>query len=123
MLKKVIFVTAVLYTFVLLTVCLINLNQAPKIGVRHVDKIFHFLAYCVLTLLWVYTFILNFKWSKKKAVFIGGGAAILFGIFIEVLQGSVTTTRAFDYYDILANSLGALITALVLAKKQNYELK
>lgn len=40
--------------------------------------------------------------------------AILFGIFIEVLQGSLTSTRSFDYYDVLANTTGVIIAAIML---------
>ncbi|MEP1488136.1 MAG: VanZ family protein [Algibacter sp.] len=89
----------------------------PDIGVSHGDKIFHFLAYCVLTFLWTYTFILKFKWSQKKAILVAAFGAMLYGILIEVLQGSVTTSRSFDYYDALANSLGAIITSLILMVK------
>ena len=123
MLKKLIFVAAIVYTLSLLIVCLINLKDAPKVEITHGDKIFHFLAYCVLTLLWVSTFVMNFNWPKRKSILTAGIGAIIFGIFIEVLQGSMTATRAFDYYDILANSLGALLTTLVLMKKWNYKLK
>ena len=116
-LKNLIFFASILYTLALLTVCLISLKNLPDVGVSHGDKIFHFLAYCVFTLLWVYTFILKFKWTKKKAILVAVIVAMLYGILIEVLQGTVTTVRSFDYYDALANSLGALITALVLKVK------
>ncbi len=118
MLKKLLLVASIIYTLTLLTVCLINLNNAPKIEISHGDKIFHFLTYCVLTVLWVYTFVLNFNWPKKKSILVAGIGAVLFGMLIEVLQGSLTSTRTFDYYDALANSLGALTMSLLLIKKR-----
>lgn len=117
MLKNLIFFASILYTLALLTVCLITLRNLPNIGVSHGDKIFHFLAYCVFTLLWFYTFVLKFEWPKKKAILVAVSGAVLYGILIEVLQGSVTISRSFDYYDALANSLGAIITSLILMAK------
>ena len=35
--------------------------------------------------------------------------SILFGILIEVLQELCTTTRSADVFDMLANSLGAIV--------------
>ena len=117
MLKNIVFFSSISYTLALLTVCLITLNNLPDIGVSYGDKIFHFFAYCLLTLLWVYTFTLKFKWPQKKAMLVAVFGAVLYGILIEVLQGSVTTSRSFDYYDALANSLGALLTSVVLMLK------
>jgi VanZ family protein len=116
-LKNIIFLASIVYTFALLTVCLITLRNLPDIGVSHGDKIFHFLAYGMFTLLWVYTFILKFEWHKKKAILFAASGAVLYGILIEVLQGSVTTSRSFDYYDALANSLGAVAMGLILMVK------
>lgn len=118
MLKNSIFFISILYTLVLLTVCLITLNNLPDIGVSNADKIFHVLAYCVFTFLWAYTFILKFGIGNKKAILFAAIGAMLYGILIEVLQGSLTTARAFDYYDAVANSLGALIASILLLFKK-----
>ena len=43
---------------------------------------------------------------------------IAFGIFIEILQDSLTTYRTIDSLDMLANSLGVLIAfSLIFALK------
>ena len=40
--------------------------------------------------------------------------AIVFGIIIEILQGVLTKTRQADFYDVVANSLGAIVGCLAL---------
>lgn len=113
MLKKQFFLISVLYTTALAVVCLIKLNNLPNIGVSFGDKIFHLLAYLVLTFLWVNTFIYNFKLKKVFAIVYGGVFCMAFGIIIEVLQGSVTSYRSSDIYDVLANTLGVLIMVMI----------
>lgn len=113
MLKKQFFLLSILYTVALAAVCLIRLNNLPNIGVSFGDKIFHLLAYLVLTFLWVNTFIYKFKIKKVSAIVYGGVFCIAFGIIIEVLQGSVTSYRSSDIYDVVANTLGVLVMVLI----------
>lgn len=112
-LKKQFFLMSILYATALAVVCLIKLNNLPNIGVSFGDKIFHLLAYLVLTFLWVNTFIYKFKFKKESAIVYGGVLCIAFGIIIEVLQGSVTSYRSSDIYDVVANTLGVLIMVLI----------
>ena len=123
MLKKYFFLLSVLYTAALTTVCLIRLNNLPNIGVSFGDKIFHLLAYLVLTFLWVNTFIYKFKIKKETAIVYGGLFCIAFGIIIEGLQGSVTSYRSSDIYDVLANTCGVLIMALIFVIKNLVTIK
>jgi len=113
-LKNSIFIISVLYTLVLLSLCLMSLNNLPKVTLNHADKIFHLSAYFIFTVLWSFTFLLKFSFKIKRSILLATAFAILFGIFIEVLQGTYTSSRSFDYYDVLANTLGALIATIVL---------
>jgi glycopeptide antibiotics resistance protein len=47
----------------------------------------------------------------------------IFGIIIEVLQFTMTSYRTLDIYDILPNTLGAVISAVVLRFLNNTKLK
>ena len=123
MLKKSALVFAVLYTIVLTTACLMSLEDIPKINISNGDKIFHFGAYAVFTILWYYSLIFNLNFKKSKALLFATGLAVVFGIVIEVLQDSMTDYRAMDIYDVIANSLGALITALILARINKIQVK
>lgn len=123
MLKKLIPIITIIYSLALVTVSLIKLNNVPDIGVSFGDKIFHFLAYFVLTLLWFYTFLYAFKFKSKKAIFFAAILSVLFGMIIEVLQENMTASRSLDVYDAVANTLGALLASTVLWFKSNAHVK
>ena len=123
MLKTYFFVITILYSIALTVVCLIDLNGVIEVKISFGDKIFHSLAYVVLTALWYYTFYYNLKFNKGKALIYAVVISIIFGIVIEVLQGTVTTYRSSDIIDVFANSFGAILAAVVIAVKNKYILK
>ena len=123
MLKTYFFVITILYSIALTVVCLIDLNGVIEVKISFGDKIFHSLAYVVLTALWYYTFYYNLKFNKGKALINAVVISIIFGIVIEVLQGTVTTYRSSDINDVFANSFGAILAAVVIAVKNKYILK
>lgn len=123
MLKKIVLFLAIVYTISLTLASLMNLKNLPKVEVSFGDKIFHFLAYCILTILWFYTYLLSFKVKHKNALIYAVVFSIAFGILIEVLQKSLTDYRALDIYDIYANTLGALLALLALWIKKTLHVK
>ena len=123
MLKTYFFVITVLYSIALTVVCLIDLNGVIEVKISFGDKIFHSLSYVVLTVLWYYTFYYNLKFNKGKALIYAVVISIIFGIVIEVLQGTVTTYRSSDIIDVYANSLGAILAAVIIGIKNKYILK
>ena len=123
MLKKLVLITTLGYIIALATVSLIRLNNLPDVGVSFGDKIFHFLAYAILTLLCFATLSLTFSLEKTRAILIAVIFAIIFGTIIEVLQDTMTDFRALDVYDVLANSLGALLTSVILFSKNRLRVK
>ncbi|NNC48925.1 MAG: VanZ family protein [Flaviramulus sp.] len=114
MLKKVTLAVTILYSIALATVSLIRLNNLPDIGISFGDKIFHFLAYTLLTYLWFRTFAYYFQFKKKSAIINAALLSIIFGTVIEVLQDTLTVSRALDVYDVVANALGAILVSIVL---------
>lgn len=123
MLKKTIFVITICYTIFIILVSLIRLNNLPDVNISFGDKIFHFGAYGVLTALWFYTFLLQFKLTFKKAVFYAATSSVILGIIIEVLQDMMTTYRALDVYDVLANTLGALLALIAIRFTKSLHVK
>lgn len=115
MFKIFLLISAIAYTTALTTVSLMTLRNLPDIGVSFGDKIFHFLAYAVLTILWTFVFFYNFNYIKKKAIGYAFVISVSFGIFIEVVQGTATVARSFDVYDMLANTCGALLAVGILS--------
>lgn len=123
MLKKLTPVITIVYSLALIIVSLVKINNVPDIGISFGDKIFHFLAYFVLTLLWFYTFLYFFKFKSKKAIFFAAILSVLFGMIIEVLQENMTASRSLDVYDAVANTLGALLASTVLWFKSSLHIK
>jgi VanZ family protein len=122
-LKTYFFVITILYSIALTVVCLIDLNGVIEVKISSGDKIFHSLSYVVLTVLWYYTLYYNVKFNKGNALIYAVVISVIFGIVIEVLQGTVTTYRSSDINDVYANSLGAILAAIVIAVKNKYILK
>ena len=123
MLKRFALFLAVPYSLALLWASLMSLKDVPEVDIDHGDKIFHFLAYAILCLLWYFVFLFKLEQTSKRAVLNAILLAVVFGIIIEVLQGTLTVHRAFDVYDAIANSLGALLTGTVLWIRRNLQVK
>jgi VanZ family protein len=72
----------------------------------------HAPAYALLT--WLLTGGLrNRGWSKRMALRLGVMAAMVFGVWMELLQGFVPG-RTVDIYDVASNALGIGCAALVI---------
>lgn len=121
--KKIALAISLIYSGLLLAVCLINLNDFPKVAVEKGDKIFHFLAYLVFTFLWYNTFSKLFSAKFWKVIFITIVFSIAFGIIIELLQGSLTTFRTADYHDVIANSLGVMMAGILIVSTRKRQVK
>jgi VanZ family protein len=93
---------------------LFNISDLPKLEIQSADKLYHFIAYASLS----FSVALHYRNYREKNISLKSFSGIffltiLFGIIIEVLQESLTTYRTFDYFDMLANTLGSL-TGLVI---------
>ena len=110
------------YTLLLAMGSLMNVKHSVETP-DNFDKVVHFTAYFGLAFLWMLWSIFNStlhqdRFRLKKSLFIAV-LAIIYGIFMELLQGVLTTYRELDGWDVLANSIGvvfALITVLLLIK-------
>ena len=120
--KQVVIITA-LYTIALAIASFIRLKGLPEIGPAYSDKIFHFLAYGLLTGLWFFVLFLKFKWSKTKSLIISALSSIVFGTIIEALQSEITNTRVSESNDIIANTLGTFLTVLLVVFFVKTEVK
>lgn len=102
---------------VLVVICYLSFFKpasAPQIEIPNLDKIAHFCMYLGLSMMvWVDLF--RYKKIQPKIGWILGFIlpVIISGI-IEILQSVLTSYRGGDWYDFLANSLGALIASLFM---------
>ena len=107
-------IIAVVYTLLITTLSLIPLGRISLGGFNPTDKMLHGVAYFILTLLWLFYYLMkkseirNYKWEFFNI----SALVIVFGMLIEVLQGALTSYRQPDWADILANSIGVLISFL-----------
>ena len=118
MLKKILLVIALLYTIALAVLSLLSSDDLPEVEVEYADKIAHAIAYALLSFLW-YLSLKSFKISK--ALLISALIAIIYGIILEVLQGTLTVGRTLDMYDVLANCIGVVfISSILIARNKSH---
>lgn len=101
------------YAVFLLVVSLLPGRNLPAIpdwfALFSPDKVAHFGAYGVFALLLsVAIFDRSIKWATMPAVLY----ASCYGVGMEILQAVSGTGRSFDYVDMVANLLGAILGGL-----------
>lgn len=105
-----------------------SLVHAPKIleeAPQNTDKVIHLFLYSILTSLWIcyaYLYGLRAK-SLKYSIVVIIFCVLLFGMLIEVLQGTLTDYRSEDIIDMVANSVGigiAVILIIIFNEKLKY---
>lgn len=108
------------YVIVLTILSLISISEQPSIGIKGEDKIYHFLAHFILTIL-LYNDLKNRK--AKHPIIISSLAAMIYGILIEVLQDMLNTSRLPDIYDVAANSIGIIFAVVIIKIIPKFKLK
>ncbi len=118
MAKKNLLTTAGVGYIILLTYgSLFNIKDVVEINFKFHDKLIHFVAYALLCLVVYVIFkIYGFKSSLSTAVLF----SIIYGTVIEILQMTLTSYRAFDFYDIAANTAGIFIMACAIHTKKAF---
>jgi VanZ family protein len=119
--KKTKLFLALIWTFLVAFLSLATLaDVGSEVNIPNKDKIVHFTFYFVFVLLWLSFF--NFVNPSSKNKWLVLIAAILFGVLMEIGQGVFTTTRTPDGFDVLANSVGAILGTIFASqsyKKNN----
>jgi VanZ family protein len=106
-LKKTVFVLAIGWTILIGFLCLITFSKLPSFGVTGTDKYVHTIFHLVFTILWGYYITTKFKEIILHKIFQIVVISIVYGIIIEILQETITTTRQADLKDVFANIIGA----------------
>lgn len=120
MLNKILLSIALFYTFTLAVVSLLNTTNLPDVDIENGDKYAHTIAYAILCFLWYIALKANnIKGALVKAI----SLSIIYGIILEVLQGSLTEARSADLYDILANCIGVVFISLIIALRNKTHVK
>jgi len=93
-------------------------SNLPKLSISFTDKIAHFFVYFVLAVSMVIESRRNkdlFNIDTKNLILKFIAIGVMFGIFIEFVQW-FSPYRYFELGDILANSSGSVVGALLLTK-------
>jgi VanZ family protein len=101
--------SGIIWAIFILVVCLMPTHSLPSYPIFGIDKLVHIFLYSVLAILQITGFekqiAFNFlnKYSIQTVIIFG----ILFGLTIEILQGTVFVARSFEVYDIIADGIGS----------------
>jgi len=111
--------TWILWVLIIAVLSFIPGNHLPEIKwkIISIDALVHFGMYFVLSILLAFAFVFKNKvnLSKLNLYLILVLVGIVFGTFVELVQGSFIYQRYFDLLDILANSIGSLVGMLIVA--------
>ncbi|MEZ4782302.1 MAG: VanZ family protein [Flavobacteriaceae bacterium] len=120
MLKKSLPLLAFTYTIALAVISLLNSSKLPSIDVNNSDKFAHAIAYGLLCFVWYMTLKAHkFSSALLIAVFV----AVIYGIILEILQGTLTEARVPDVYDILANCIGVAFISIFITIRNKSHVK
>jgi len=88
-----------------------DFNKIQFLNIPHFDKFAHFCMYFGL----MSTIILE-SWKasvQKISIFVMALFPLFYGILMEILQATLTTTRSASLFDVLFNTIGILISILL----------
>jgi VanZ family protein len=111
-----------LYSGLILFLSLANLNDVDIIKINGNDKLYHCVCYAIMAFLWSLYFSQRPERFKNKQKLYIASTIIAFGIIIEYLQLFLTNYRSFDWWDVLANTIGVILgifSFLILQKQFN----
>ncbi len=109
---------SILWAAFILYLCMMPSGHLPRINIPNFDKIVHFTFYFVLAIL------MYWGWLKQQAFPSLHSRALIkilviacaYGLLIEVLQETFTTTRHFEWLDEGADAFGAAVGCLFAVK-------
>ena len=110
----------------LLTIILLCLpgSAIPRVGIGlgNIDKFVHFLLFGFIAMSWTINFSLKSPIQWKKWLIIFCLFSISLGIALEFVQLYFIPNRDFDVWDIVADSLGAIVFSAILYNTQTKAL-
>ena len=122
MLKKHLFTILFIGWVVLITLLSLfsfsGLDNDTGIQIPYADKITHFIFHSVFVILGFFFFQENTQdsFSPIKAILKIVVVAFLYGILIEGLQYIMPYDRAAEFFDVVANTTGAIFGGLLIKK-------
>ena len=107
------FVPAIIWATIVFVLSTLPGMVFPKVGVSNADKAVHFTMYFIFVVCLLWSMYFN-EWKNAaiKAFLI----AALFGFSMEIIQLLTNSYlhRYFEWWDVAANSFGALMAAIIV---------
>ncbi|WP_041495800.1 VanZ family protein [Nonlabens marinus] len=132
--QKLLYWLAPFYTLLVAYGSLADSPPLPNIQLTNIDKVYHALGYMVMFFLWYLFFYHRFlekqthfeyslrtilsSWSSTIAIAAAFFSLIIGGL-IELGQGYFSEYRSMDVYDMMANTVGIIIAALLVYSASN----
>ncbi len=112
---------AIAYTLLITAALLTPTTGYPKIEIPFTDKMVHLIINAGLFVVWAsYVFSGKTKATKTYTIPLLFFCTLLYGILIEVLQGSYISTRGADFFDVVANVCGLILGLLVVKMSKKF---
>lgn len=118
-------IAAILWTLLILVLCLMPGRDLPSVSIFEIDKVAHFGIYLILSLLMYYgwrkqnSFLSLHKNTMVKILILTSS----YGFAVEIMQELFTTDRHFELLDALVNSIGAVAGSFLgISLKQKLSL-
>ncbi len=114
------YLAAGIYTVFLLVVSVAPKEQLPPLAdVPLADKWAHLVAYAIFAWL-LYRCGKRLAWSDRRTFWTVLLVAAGFGVLMEYAQYTLATGRYFEVWDMIANTLGALLALLLIRMSKFY---
>lgn len=120
MLKKILLLIAIVTTIAIAYGSLISSDDLPDVEVDYADKVIHAIAYGFLCFIW---YLAIKSYNIQRPLLVAICIAVIYGILLEVLQGTLTEARVTDLHDILANCIGVVFISLIIAYRNKTHVK
>jgi VanZ family protein len=120
--KFLLFLIAFFWTGTVAYFCLAESSEIPTISFPNLDKCVHTFFHFMFTLVWFLFLRKQLQLNNViKPLFYSFLFSLIFGIGIEILQQFYTKTRAGDFLDFVANSIGGILAlfSIVLCNRFN----
>lgn len=113
---------ALVYTGIVLYINFANADYylPEKKLFEHQDKVFHFIVYVLLAMVWA---IYTLKTFSKKPLWVSFFGTFIFGIALESVQETISPYRTYDTIDLIANCLGVIVGTVFVYYFMKHKVK
>lgn len=114
---KILLVGVILYSVLITLASLYRFIASPfSMDFENSDKILHFISYFIFEMIWFcfLYFSVKISMSKVKSLWVSAILCTSYGVLMELAQGYLTTYRAMDWKDAIANTTGIIFAVIIL---------